>query len=636
MWNQHPKALSAHCRSKMQVTMKRKWRHWVLCVILAAGGVVGTWLLGDLRFVQILNLKAYDAHFVARDILRGRPVISNIVLLLADQKALDTFPELRLFWHQHYATVIRAAGEAGAKVIGLDLAFGIPVDKWEPDYDRLLGEAVSTSPVPVVCGYASELNSNADAQRIPINMISAALGLDGFANLTADADDFVRRQELIDAPSQNPADPPPHRSLAMRIAERAAGSEAQFRSGKLVFQGHVVPLTEDRSMYIDYAGPPDTVPGISLADFEAAAKAGNIGQLRKWVGGKIVLLGTDSRDDRRATPFFTLFSGDKWSTPGVEIHANTVRTLLERRYLTPVSPWIRWLAMILAAGATVAFVTQLVASRAVIFMLATVVAILAGTHLLFEAGLILSTSEVLLATTLCLVASVVYRFWTEEKGRNLFQKAVSLFVGKQVASSLEEMQAIALSGKRMDVTILFTDIRGFTAFTEEVCDKEGPEEVVRLLNEYMAMMVAIIVMYHGHANKFIGDGILAIFSDEDEGSSPGDHALRAVQCATRMVKAPSRFQTGAGIHTGPAVVGNVGSADKMEYTVLGDTVNLASRLESLNKEHHTKLLMTGATQSRLGQKVETQHLGQVPVRGKILPIDLYTVASLMPKVAVNA
>ncbi len=96
---------------------------------------------------------------------------------------------------------------------------------------------------------------------------------------------------------------------------------------------------------------------------------------------------------------------------------------------------------------------------------------------------------------------------------------MALFVGKQLASSLDETEAIALSGKRLDVTILFTDIRGFTAFTEEVCDEQGPEVVVQLLNEYMAMMCGIIVAFHGHVNKFIGDGILAVFSDEDEGAS---------------------------------------------------------------------------------------------------------------------
>ena len=317
--------------------MKKKWRHWALCAILAVGSAVAALLAGNVRFFQILNLKAYDAHFVVRYFLQNKllgkhPDTSNIVLLLADQKTLDTFPQLRVFWHQHYANIIRAAGQGGAKVIGLDLAFGVPVTKYEPDFDRMLGEAVSTSPVPVVCAYATEITTNPEAQAIPINMLSAALGLDGFANLTSDSDDFVRRQELIEPPPQNGTDPP-KRSLALRIAEKAAGSEAAYDHGRLVFQGHIIPITADRSIAINYAGPPDTFPSVSMADFEAAGNAGNVDQLRKWVGGKIVLVGTAALEDRQATPFVTLFSGLHWLTPGVEIHANTVRTLLDRNYL---------------------------------------------------------------------------------------------------------------------------------------------------------------------------------------------------------------------------------------------------------------------------------------------------------------
>ena len=105
------KARWPHCRSKMQVTMKKKWRHWALCAVLAVGSALGASLLSDVRFFQILNLKAYDAHFIVRDFLAlARPAISNIVLLTADKKALDTFPELRVFWNQHYANAIRAAG----------------------------------------------------------------------------------------------------------------------------------------------------------------------------------------------------------------------------------------------------------------------------------------------------------------------------------------------------------------------------------------------------------------------------------------------------------------------------------------------------------------------------------------------
>ena len=118
------------------------------------------------------------------------------------------------------------------------------------------------------------------------------------------------------------------------------------------------------------------------------------------MNGKIVLIGTDAIEDRRATPFFTPFSGAKWSTPGVEIHANTVRTLLEQRYLLPVPTWVRALALLLAAGVTVWIATSLATSRAVAFLLIEFAAIAVVTHLLFEGGLILSTSETLVAASI--------------------------------------------------------------------------------------------------------------------------------------------------------------------------------------------------------------------------------------------
>src|SRR5262249_45999986 len=162
----------------------------------------------------------------------------------------------------------------------------------------------------------------------------------------------------------------------------------------------------DRAIAVNYAGPAGTFPSVSLADFETAANAGNMEQLRRWVAGKAVLLGTDAIEDRRATPFFTPFSGAKWSTPGVEIHANTVRTLLERRYLLPVPVWARILALLLATATTVWITTSLATSRAVAFNLIELAAILVTTHLLFEGGLILSTSEMVVAASICLVASI--------------------------------------------------------------------------------------------------------------------------------------------------------------------------------------------------------------------------------------
>jgi adenylate cyclase len=246
-------------------------------------------------------------------------------------------------------------------------------------------------------------------------------------------------------------------------------------------------------------------------------------------------------------------------------------------------------------------------------------------HVLFRAGLTLSPVELLLAPAMAAVAAVVYRFVAADKHRRLFRRAFALFVGHRVATSLEETQTIALSGTRQLVTIMFTDIRGFTSF----CEEKDPASVVGLLNDYMSLMVSIIVSHRGHVNKFIGDGILAVFSDND-GTTPGDHAQRAVRCAVQMVSAESHFRTGAGIHTGMVVVGNVGSADKMEYTVLGDTVNLAARLESLNKEYKTEILLSQTTCEMAGESMPFKPLGQVGVRGKTLPVGLYTVASLPP------
>jgi adenylate cyclase len=598
--------------------MRRRWRHFAICALIAVVSAVTARLLSELRFFELLNLKSLDLQFV----LRGKRPVSQIVLITADDKALKSFPELRILWHPYYAQAIHAAATAGAKVIGLDLAFGAPVEKYEPGYDQLMAEAVLTSPVPVVVGYVPPANTNQRTDPIPVNMAAAALGLAGYANLTTDDDEFVRRQELIENSASNAA-----RSLAMRVVEKFLGTDLEVSGGHVTLAGREVP---GRTIYINYAGPPRTFPRISLADVVAAAQSGDTAQLRSLMNGKIVLIGSDTFDDRYASPFYTLHAGFLYTTAGVEIHANTIHTLLDHAYLLNISGAARIAALIAAAGVTALIAITTAAGAASTWLLLEAIGLIAATQFLFRAGWILPFSETLVAVTLCLIAAIVYRFATAEERGNLFRRAISLFVGKQVAAVLDDTQTIRLSAVRQTVTILFTDIRGFTAFTEKVSEEQGPEVVVNLLNEYLAAMTAMIVTHHGHVNKFLGDGILAVFSDSDEGAVPGDHARRAVECATAMVKAPARFETGAGIHTGTAVVGNVGSADKMEYTVLGDTVNLASRIESLNKEYKTSLLMSGATQSLLGASIATTYLAAAPVKGKAAPIPIYTVTELTP------
>src|SRR5262249_31378304 len=158
--------------------------------------------------------------------------------------------------------------------------------------------------------------------------------------------------------------------------------------------------------YINYAGPPDTFPRVSLADVIAASRAGESSRLRSWFQGKIVLIGTDSIDDRYATPFYTLFSGPRWTTAGVEIHANTIQTLLKNHFLQPISELGRNFALIGVSAATVVIATSVAST----WLVAEALLLLALTHLLFRVGLILSTSELLLALVLCAIAAIVYRF----------------------------------------------------------------------------------------------------------------------------------------------------------------------------------------------------------------------------------
>ena len=603
----------------------KKWRHSLACALIAVGGALGALSLMNVNFFHALDLNVLDAHFVAR----GKTPTHDIILVTVDKKSLEKITDLQIFWHPHYANVIRAVAQGGAKVMGLDVAFGISVRKWAKDNDQLLAEAVTeTLPImPVVCIYVPEMmgKQQEDAFAVPVNMLAAAMGLSAFANLTVDADDFVRTQELYEDPSAKQV----ARSFALKMAEQYLGAEAQFPNGRLVLAKKPVPV-EGRALRINYVGPPGTFPRVSLSDVEDAYLAGDTKQLQSWFQGKAVLVGVDTpTEDRRATPFFTLLSGPKWNTAGVEIHASTLHTLLTRHFLVPIPKVWGWIALLIATGVTMALTISLAPATAAIWLTGWFCVILAVTHLLFRLGIILSTFELLLACGLCHLGAIVFRFFTAEKSSKLYHRAVSLFVGKELARSLEDEGGIGRTGTRKFVTIFFSDIRGFTAF----CDGKDPRIVVDLLNDYLERMCSIIVAHGGHVNKFIGDGILAVFMDDDDDHITGDHPVRAVLCGIEMAQEPGQFRTGVGIHTGLAVVGNVGSSDKMEYTVLGDTVNLASRLESLNKEHKTSLLMSEATEILLEDRVETVLLGSVPVRGQERPVEIFTAAALAPKTA---
>ncbi|MBL0155759.1 MAG: adenylate/guanylate cyclase domain-containing protein [Bryobacterales bacterium] len=570
--------------------MSRKARSFMAAAMIAVAATVLSLALAETRLVRLLHLKSGDLYFL----LVPAEAVRDVVLIVVDQKSLDVFPEPLLFWHGYYAEAIEAAAAGGAKVMGLDIAFPIPVEQWAPGLDQRLAQAVlAAAPVmPVVCGYAPGTLANQRRWPVPLNMAAAALDQMAYVNLRADEDDFIRSVELYDAAGA--------RSLSMAMAER--------------FTGRALRPAEP-AMLIRYAGPAGTFARVSFSDFVGAARAGKSAQVRQWVEGKAVMLGTDLITDRHATPFYAFRVGAPANTAGVEIHANAIWTLLHARPLGRMSA-----AGVLGAGLGVAIAAALlvfaVTGWALVVSVAALGAACAGAgYALFQAGRLVAPTELALPMLVSLFLSIAYQYFSAARGREAFRRAVRVFVGRQVADTLDETGAYSLAGRRENVTILFSDIRGFTAW----CDRQEPEAVVARLNEYFAGMTGCIVRHGGEVNKFIGDGILAIFSGED-------HPLRAVRCAMEMIRQPGEFRTGVGLHSGDAVVGNMGSGDKMDYTALGDTVNLAARLEGLNKEWQTQIMMSEATWACVRSEVKARRVGEVAVRGKSAQQAIYTIA----------
>lgn len=603
------------------------WKHRGWLLLLGSACVTLALALDRTDLFHKIHLKARDLNYFPRMIgLSEVPKPDKIELIVIDQKSLDD-PALAkplMFWHQFYGEVIRAAADGGAKTLVLDVTFTIPVNQWVPGYDEAVAAAViETAPrMPVVVAYAPGTLENQERLAIPVNMFAAATERGGFANLTADTDDFVRKVELMEEPRPGA---PVAKSMSLRALEAFLGEPSVYKDGTISLRGKPVHTVAPRTMLINYRGGPGFFPRISFRDVLQAYRRKDTAMLQREFAGKVLLVGLDTIDDRHATPFYKFEPGQRANSAGVEIHANAVATMLDRAYLRDV-PLAGRAAVLAALAGLCVLAGNYLSGRSLLWAgLGVLAVVLLVPQALFRTGWMLAMSELFICALLTVVSVFIYRSNTAETRGSLFHKAISVFVGGKLAKALEETGKIPVAGNRQTVTILFTDIRGFTAF----CESKDPSTVVASLNEYFSRMVPCIVREHGVVDKFIGDGIMAIFADE-ENTVKGDHSLRAVRAALAMVTQGGEFKTGAGIHTGIAVIGTIGSAEKMEFTALGDTVNLASRLESLNKEYKTRLLVSETAYEAVKDQIPMVCLGQVQVRGKAVPMNIYTASELQP------
>ena len=240
------------------------------------------------------------------------------------------------------------------------------------------------------------------------------------------------------------------------------------------------------------------------------------------------------------------------------------------------------------------------------------------------------------AIALALFAGTAYRYFVEDYQKRVVKRLFGRYVSKDVFEQLlAHPDHAELGGKRREMSVLFSDIRGFTTVTE----KGNPEELVAQLNEYFSRMVDVVFRHKGTVDKFVGDMVMALYGAPLDDAEHAEHAVAAAIDMVRELgelnrgwaaRGMAQLDIGVGINSGDMIAGNIGSSSIMSYTVIGDNVNLGSRLESLNKDYKTRIIISDATRIRLKADYDIRPLGEVVVKGKTRPVAIFEIAVPAP------
>ena len=614
-----------------------------------------------------LENQAVDLLFQLRDArrpnLRSRGLSEAITIIEIDEAAIKASKVRLQKWPRDwYARLIDRASEGGASVIGLDtfLSEEGGVSSEDKSADKKLAESIANAGNVVL---AMKTAAGGFEEIAPLPMFADVAYAIGFVDFPLDKDGFIRSSQLFQARQGDDT----KFNFATRVAEgylaaaATEGAAPQFLQlspdGKVRLGDRVLPLRTDLNLQLDFRARSPAFRRISAGEILFNQQTNIPSDLFR---NQIVLIGASNIDapDLFPTPFYEplalarLFDRDLSTvpnrTPGIEVHGTAVATMLFGNMLTrPRYGW-QTLAVLLPLGLVGLAVFRL---RALLGLLAVILT--AGLALLISSwafnshGVILPLSSAWLGMVLLTPAGLGLRHARERmlRGESEAERAqvmdiFSRFVSQEVAIQMWEQRGnLSLSGERRIVTVIFTDIRNFTTLSEPV----SSATVVEWLNDYFGRMHAIVESFGGHINKFMGDGLMIVFgAPVDRGDE--QEARAAVDCGMAMLDAVERMnedwsnsgrpviKIGVGIHTGEATCGVVGAERRLEYTLIGDTVNLSARLESTTKELGVPILVSEATASFLGHDYELRPLGEVKVKGKTMDTTVFTVARRVPAV----
>lgn len=459
-----------------------------------------------------------------------------------------------------------------------------------------------------------------------IPVITSAGRYSGYFNFNPDPDGTIRKSELLIQYKDNY-----YPTLAIQAVRHYLGrSKLQVVIKEYGLEGikigrSFIPTDENGSFTINFNGPEKTIPHYSVVDIIRGSIE------RDKLQDKIILVGPTAKGiyDLRVTPMGTIY-------PGVEIHANIIDNILNKNFIYHSSlEKLIDLLVILGLGLLLSLVVpRLNPTNGQIITMVFLAGFIAMVQYLFSSrGMIITMFFPALTIILSDLAITIYKYFGEEREKKWIEGAFGLYLAPVVVQQLKDNpDMLNLGGERKVLTAFFSDVEGFSTISEKL----SPEELVSLLNEYLTQMSDLIHKYEGTIDKFEGDAIIAFYGAP---ISYPDHATRAclvcLEMQRRLVELGEKWKNEGkpelkvrmGVNTGPMVVGNMGSKKRFDYTIMGDAVNLAARLEGANKAYSTYIMLTDATYQEAKEDIEVRELDMLRVVGKKEPVIVYELLS---------
>ena len=569
----------------------------------------------------------------------GSPDVSRFVVIVAiDDKSLlelRTYGRMLAWPRSVYADVVERLTEARARTIVFDVLFDAPAIG-DSDLERAL-QAARERATWVVMPAAGDPLFRVDTGRAgwvtyreriePLPSFRDLASGIGMVDQLPDPDGTVRRVPLVLGVGGQPTPALPLVAVA-KFLRRPEAWDGPIEAGAIPLAGRSIPIDRNGAMVVNYAGgphesAPPAFPVVSFTDVLYRRVP------PETLERKLVLIGATA----------TALPDDYWTPTsldgkmdGVEIHANAIDTILRDEFLREPPPWLT-IALIFGfavlAGAALVTLPPLVA--ALFSALAFVAYVVAAFTYFDYGGVVLNLVYPPLSLYLTFAAIMLYRVIFEQGQARAMRGLLGQYLSPSVVAEVaRDPESLKLGGDEREMTVLFSDLRDFTTVSESL----SPEQLVQLLTEYLTAMSDVIFRHEGTIDKYMGDAIMAFWGAPKRHE---DHAALAVRAALEMLEELARLnqkwaaegrptlRMGIGLNTGVMKVGNMGSASRFDYTVMGDAVNLGARIESLNKEYGTAVIVGVGTLRLAGSGVRARFLDLVAVKGKTEPCPVYEV-----------